>query len=136
MEETDALQEGRSLSLPRHYFKGKRTESAQLYGFCDASITAYAAVIYIVETSDDQRTMSFVVSRTREAPLKTQTIPHLELMASLLLARLITNVAESLTPRYTLMPHVCFSDSQVALCWIKGIDRDWKPFVQNQVEEI
>ena len=34
------------------------------------------------------------------------------------------------------MPHVCLSDSQVALCWIKGIDRDWKPFVQNRVEEI
>eukprot|EP00731_Ephydatia_muelleri_P024185 Em0016g456a len=33
------------------------------------------------------------------------------------------------------MPHVCFSDSQVA-CWIKGINRDWKPFVQRRVEEI
>ena len=115
----DALQEERSLSLPRHYFKGKRTESIQLYGFCDASVAAYAAVVYIVETSGDQRMTSFVVSKTRVAPLKTQTIPRLEL---LLLARLITNVAESLTPRYSLMPHVCFSDSQVALCWIKGIN--------------
>ena len=119
----------------RHYFKGKRTESAQLYGFSDASITAYAAVVYNVETSDGQKTTSFVESRTRVAPLKSQTIPCLELMASLLLARLITNVAESLTPRCTLMHHVCFSDSQVALCLIKGIDRDLKPFVQNRVEE-
>ena len=47
---------------------------------------------------------------------------------------IIINVAESLTPRYTLMPHVCFSESQVALCWINRIDKDWKQFVQNRVE--
>ena len=77
-------------------------------------ILRFKRVVYIVETSGNQRMTSLVVSKTRVAPLKTQSIPRFELLA--LLARLITNVAESLTPRYSLMPHVCFSDSQVTLC--------------------
>ena len=127
------------LRLPRHYFHGLHTSSTskfQLLGFCDASNAAYAAVVYIVEISEDQRTPSFVVSKTRVSPLKVQTIYCLELLLALLLARLITNVIESLTPRYKLLALMCFTDSQVTLFWIRGIDKDWKPFVQNRVGEI
>ena len=113
-----ALQSSKPLSLPRHYFGGICVRShceVQLQGFCDASNAAYAAVVYLVKTTYGRRATSFVVSKTRVSPLKTQTIPRLELMSALLLARLITNVAESLAPRYDLLPHVCFTDSQVAL---------------------
>ena len=80
--------------------------------------------------------LTFVVSKTRVSPLKVQTIPCLELLSALLLARLITNVIESLTPRYELLAPVCFTTSQVALCWIKGVNKDWKPFLQIRVKEI
>ena len=125
--------------LPHHGVIRKDKDTAKVRVVYDASSKSDGPSLndcLHVGPKFDQRMTRFVVSKTRVAPLKTQTIPRLELLASLLLARLITNVAESLTPRYSLMPHVCFSDSQVALCWIKGINRDWKPFVQHRVEEI
>ncbi len=128
-----ALRQSKPISMPRCYFDEPADTAVRLYGFCDASMAAYAAVVYIAR---DGGTPSFVVSKTRVAPLKTQSIPRLELMSALILSRLITSVATSLAPRYQLQPHMCFTDSQVALCWIRGADKDWKPFVQNRAEEI
>ena len=71
-----------------------------------------------------------------KSPLKLQTIPRLELLSELLLARLISNVVKSLSPRFEVQHIRCFTDSQVALCWIRGVDRDRKAFVQSRVEEI
>ena len=70
------------------------------------------------------------------SPLKTQTVPRLELLSALLLARLMVNVKTALNTRLYLEEPRCFTDSQVALYWIKGIEREWKPFVQHRVNEI
>lgn len=68
-------------------------------------------------------TPRFVVSKTRMASLKVQTIPRLKLLLALLLARLISNVVESFGSRYKLLHPKCFTDLQVALCWIRGVDK-------------
>ena len=57
-------------------------------------------------------------------------MPRLELLSALLLAQLITNVIESLAPRYEKLAPMSFTDSQVALFCVRGIDKDWKPFVR------
>lgn len=65
-----------------------RVVSYSLCGFCDASLKAYAAVVYLhMETlSGHHVIMSLVASKTRVSPLKTQTIQRLELLSALLLA--------------------------------------------------
>ena len=80
--------------------------------------------------------MSFVTSKTRVAPIQLQTIPRLELLSALLLARLLTAAMESLQPVLSLHTPRCFTDSQVVLYWIRGVDKGWKLFVQNRVNEI
>ena len=64
--------------------------------------------------------MTFVASKTRVAPTKSQTIPRLELLGALLLARLITSIYDALKP---VLPCICYTDSLVALYWIKGEKR-------------
>ena len=80
--------------------------------------------------------MRFIASKTRVSPLKPQTIPRLEMLSALLLARLMNSVATSLGTELELGEPTCYTDSEVSLYWIRGIDRVWKPFVQHRVVEI
>ena len=62
--------------------------SYQLHGFCDSSLSGYAAVVYLRATSGASIQTAFVASKTRVAPLSQLTIPCLELLPALILARL------------------------------------------------
>ena len=103
---------------------------------CDASTRAYAAVVYLRIEAGSETSVRFVASKTRVSLVGNQTIPRLELLSALLLARLITTVSTALEPELTLTDPTCFTDSKIALYWIRGTDREWKPFVKNRVNEI
>ena len=80
--------------------------------------------------------MKFVVAKTRVAPLKKQTIPRLELLSAVLLARLMDTTRTSLIPELNISRCHCYTDSQVVHCWIRNTGRSWKPFMQNRISEI
>ena len=132
------LQESQPISVPRSYLANihQAVDTYSLCGFCDASVNAYAAVVYLVIKTSTGHSVRFVVSKTRVAPVKTQTIPRLELLSALLLARLMVTVAQGLESELPLTQPRCFTDSKVALFWIQGHGKEWKPFVQNRVNEI
>ena len=92
---------------------------------------------YTSEQRNDNRvSVRFLVAKTRVAPLKKLTIPRLELLSALLLSKIIVTVREALDSELTLEDPVCFSDSKVALCWIKGRTQEWRQFVENRVRSI
>ena len=124
------------ITIPRCVLSSVEDEIKQyrLYGFCDASNVR--SVCYLVEERGDSKYSRFIGSKTCVSSLKVQTIPRLELLSADLLARLMTNVMASLNRCLSLEEPQCFIDSQVALYWIKGIRREWKPFVQHRVDEI
>ena len=132
------LQGGPQISLPRCFLDGvsEEVESYTLHGFCDASKKAYAAVVYLVTKTSAGSHVNFLASKTRVSPIAGQTIPRLELLSALLLARLIVSISSSLEPELALAQPVCYTDSKVALYWILGFDKEWKQFVQNRVCEI
>jgi len=69
---------------------------------------------------------SFVVSKTRVSSLKPFTIPRLELISALCLARLLSNVTNGLMERFELQEPKCFTDTQITLFGIKDMIKDWK----------
>ena len=71
-------------------------QSYTLRGFCDASLMAYASVVYIQVREEDVVHSQFLCSKMRVAPVKKMTIPRLELLSVLLLARLISTVRQAL----------------------------------------
>ncbi|CAG7725500.1 unnamed protein product, partial [Allacma fusca] len=82
-----------NISVPRWYGFGSSSK-LQLHIFCDASSMAYAAVGYLrCETVDGIR-VSFLMSKTRVAPLKPMTIPRLELMAAVTGSRMAQRLGE------------------------------------------
>ena len=121
------LQENQPISIPRSHLANVNGEVAsyELYSFCDASVKAYAAVVYLVLKIEEETFVRFVVAKTRVAPLQAQMIPRLELLFSLLLSRLITTASDNLKSTLQRLELRCFIDSQVV---IYGIDKDWKPF--------
>ena len=117
--------------IPRCYFARQRVD-IQLHGFSNASERAYAAVVYIRSTySDGQVEVRPVASKSRVTPIKRQTIPRLELLGALILARLV-NKLKSLGIE---SPTVTWTDSMTTLCWIKN-ERVWKQYVGQRVDEI
>eukprot|EP00731_Ephydatia_muelleri_P025594 Em0017g677a len=85
------------MSLPRCYFgETGQLDSVTLFGFCDASTRAYAAVIYMLSKTETRVLSRFVTAKTRVAPLQVQTVPRLELLSALLLSRLMVSVRNNL----------------------------------------
>ena len=132
------LAEAQPISIPRCYLDGVQGEvvAYRLCGYCDASLSAYVAVVYLWIETENGIMRKFVVAKTRVAPLKKQSIPRLELLSAVLLARLMDTVRSSLTPELKISSYHCFTDSKVALCWIRNVEKAWKPFIQNRVSEI
>ena len=132
------LQKCQTISIPRCYFDGLSTtvSSYCLQGFCEASKLAYAAAVYLVMDVRDCHVIRFIACKTRVAPLKEQTIPRLELLSAVLISELMTNVSQALNPELPLGQPSYFTNSKVALYWIKGQRKEWQLFVQNRVNQI
>lgn len=124
----------REFRLPRQVVKLPFT-SCEIHGFCDASESGYSAVIYfrIFDPTLSQSHIFFVCSKTKVAPLKRITIPRLELCAAVLLTKLFRYVVKSYEDKMSFSNSFAWSDSQVALSWIKGGAHKWKVFVSNRV---
>ena len=110
----------------------------QLVGFSDASQLAYGCCIYFKFIySSGKVKVSLVTSKSRIVPLKKQiSIPRLELLGNVLLCRLVKSVIGAVKMELEIKNVFYFTDSQVALAWIRNEDKEMKQFVQNQANEI
>ncbi|GFX38786.1 uncharacterized protein TNCV_4748561 [Trichonephila clavipes] len=76
-----------SIHIPRWIHTA--SQQITLHGFCDATELAYASVIYAGQPQADGNTkVTLLVAKSKVAPLKSVSIPRLELNGALLLARL------------------------------------------------
>ena len=129
------------VSIPRYIYEHdiniNDVISTELRGFCDSSKDAYAAVVYIrAKTFKCDTLTKLITAKSNVAPLKIESIPRLELMSCILLSKLICSVKVALKNYIVFKHETCWSDSEVVLYWIKGVRRDWKPWVENRVGKI
>ncbi|XP_076377783.1 uncharacterized protein LOC143259436 [Megalopta genalis] len=128
------LQELVSLKIPRGVAMGK-LESTELHGFSDASERAYGACVYLRSlTTSGIWEVRLLCAKSRVAPLKTISVPRLELCGALLLAQLVDKVKRALSMPINSIRY--WSDSTVTLTWLKQSPSRWNTFVANRVSEI
>lgn len=122
------------LEINRHIFL-PNSLTIHLHGFCDASMSAYGACIYALsEDSFGNRKSTLICAKSRLAPLKTQSLPRLELSSALLLAELMAKVSVIL--RNPINSITYWTDSMIVLSWLNAEPNKWKIFVSNRVAEI
>ncbi|XP_046857876.1 uncharacterized protein LOC124451299 [Xenia sp. Carnegie-2017] len=100
----------------------ERVESCELHGFGDASEKAYCAVVYFVRRTSSTVHVKLLAAKTRVAPLKKLTIPRLELMSALMLAKLVESVGKAL-------------EGQNGPNWLSSLEQEWPQSVVSKTEE-
>ena len=125
-----------SRQLPRCYYRVDATPtSVHLHGFSDASEKAYSAVVYARSTYNNHLPLVALVSaNTKVAPLKSLSIPRLELCGADLLSKLLDRIRHALNLSATCMYAWC--DSTIALSWLDGSPKRYKTFVGNRIASI
>ena len=120
LEQVDRLQ------IPRRIDSGEG--DANLHIFCDAAKRAYGAVAYYVNDNESH----LIMSKARVAPLKTRSLPQMELTAIELgvkLAKYLQTVIKGIKQAFI------WTDSEICLYWIAR-EKCTIPYVQNRVKTI
>ena len=103
----------------------------EMHGFSDASKVAVCAAIYVVEYLDALPVnQTLVVSKARVAP-KNQSIPRLELIGALTLAKLQSNTRKALKS-VPIRSFYNWVDSVTVLFWLANTGT-WSVFIRNGV---
>ena len=104
--------------------------------FTDASLQSHCVVIYAEVTLNGKTYLRQVISKVRVASLnKKLTIPRAELMSALLGARLANTTKQYLSD-FNITDIQYYTDSCNVIYWIKGMCKNWVPFVQHRLLEI
>ncbi|XP_058449178.1 uncharacterized protein LOC131429147 [Malaya genurostris] len=123
--------------INRSYFPGTKTSdlvNLQLHVFVDASECAYACVAYFRAVVADEIKVALVSAKAKVSPLKSLSIPRLELQAALLGARLLKTIIE--THSLPVSQKFIWTDSKTVLAWIFSDNRCYRQFVACRVGEI
>ena len=107
----------------------------ELHHFCDASSVAWGAVSYLRMVNAEQRIhCAFMIGKSRLAPLKTLSIPRLELTAAVLAVKLDKMLRKQL--EFEEMQSTFWTDSTAVLQIIRNSTKRFPVFVANRVAKI
>ena len=109
--------------------------SAELHNFSDACVDGYGQCSYIrLENEHQQVHCSLVMAKSRVTPLKSVTIPRLELAAAVVSAKISALLQQELD--YSDLHEVFWTDSRVVLGYISNDSKRFHVFVANRIEQI
>lgn len=106
----------------------------QLHVFCDASEIAYGAVAYFRTVTRGDVNVSFVISKTRLAPIEALTTPRLKLQAAVKAIKLKSKISEEID--FEMDETHFWSDSKIVHYYLSNTQRRFSTYVSHRVAEI
>ncbi|GFV83705.1 integrase catalytic domain-containing protein [Trichonephila clavipes] len=130
----DALESINCLDIPRYCLQDKSIRT-ELHGFSDSSEKAHGAALYLrcINTSEEI-SVGLLCSKSKVVPLKSITIPRLELCGAVLLSKLLKRTLDAF--KVNISQIYLWTDSSIVLAWIKKPLAQLKIFVRNRVSII
>ena len=125
------------VNVPRCYFPGGCSTDAsfQLHHFSDASEFGYGTVSYLRKEAEDGTVKcSFVMAKSRTAPLQYVSVPRLELQAATIAVRVHDMILKEID--LNISSTFFWTDSKITLQYINNESRRFKTYVANRVSEI
>nr|CAH7728851.1 unnamed protein product [Callosobruchus chinensis] len=113
----------RSYSVPRHTLIQNHNH-IQIHAFSDASIL----------DSQGNCQVSLLCSKSRVAPVKTVSLPRLELCGALVAAKLVKSAIDSVKIHADQVFY--WTHSEIVLAWLSQKASTWKTFIANRVSKI
>ena len=109
--------------------------SRQIHSFSDASSTGYGQVSYLrIENERGDVHCAFLIGKARVAPVKTMTIPRLELTAATVSVRVVEMITGELDE--PVNSRHFWTDSTTVLKYICNEKKRFQVFVANRVQTI
>ena len=109
--------------------------STDLFVFCDASKVMYGFASYIRSKTDKFIECNLLFSKVKSAPLKTKSLPTLELMAVFLAFKCMKSILCSI--KSNIMQIFICLDAQIVLSWILSEKvKSKNVFADNRIRDI
>ena len=122
------------LSFQRCIKDEEPSSEHQLHIFADASEIGYGAVAYVRRRVRDGHQCRLLMAKARVAPLKTVTIPRLELNAAVLAVRMGKTITRELREEFEGVYY--WVDSTIVLHYLRNTSSRFVTFVANRIQEI
>ncbi|XP_075170472.1 uncharacterized protein LOC142242835 [Haematobia irritans] len=104
----------------------------ELHVFSDASEKAYAGVVYVRVVTPQGHIFTHLLScKTKVAPIKSISLPRLELCGAVLASELYKSIARELDIEFRRV--YCWTDSTIVRSWLRKTPSTWSTFVANRV---
>ncbi|XP_036337045.1 uncharacterized protein LOC118747130 [Rhagoletis pomonella] len=122
-----------TIRIPR-WVHFTQTDDAEIHGFSDASEKAYATTVFLRVKTAERVVVSLLMAKTKVAPVKTVSLPRLELCGAVLLSETLEAVVENLSLVH--MKINLWTDSTIVLAWIRKPPCSWSTFVAHRITRI